>query len=161
MGLGAGLAMGIVVSALIQCLRAHRIATKIHATAGAVLALLVLTTAVLACRGSQYERTILLDAIPPAAEGSEVIARVEILEVDIRELPGLRPFHVARARVLQSVRGTAEGQIVEIYAEPDSCGGGLDQRAVGRKGFIAGHFQQIADEPFFNGSWTYGQIGKF
>ena len=104
---------------------------------------------------------ILLDAIPPAAEGSEVKARVEILEVRIRELPGLRPFHVARARVLQSVRGTADGQIVEIYAEPTSCGGGLDQSAVGRTGFIAGRFQPIAGETFFSGSWTYGQIGKF
>jgi hypothetical protein len=53
-----------------------------------------------------------------------------------------------------------DGQIVEIYAEPASCGGGYDQREVGRKGFIARRFQQIADEPFFNGSWTHGQIGK-
>jgi hypothetical protein len=35
------------------------------------------------------------------------------------------------------------------------------QRAVGNKGFIAGRFNQIADQTFFNGSWTYGQIGKF
>lgn len=95
-----------------------RIAT---AAAGAALALLVFTAPVLACRGSH--RTILLDAIPPAAEGSEVIAKVEILEVHIRELPGLLPFHAARARVLQSVRGTADGQIVQIHAEPTSCGG--------------------------------------
>src|SRR4051794_21910825 len=103
-----------------------------------MLALLVLTAPVLACRSPQSNRTILLDAIPPAAEGSEVKAMVEILEVLIRELPGLRPFHAARARVLQSVRGTADGQIVEIHAEPTSCGGGLDHRDVGRKGFIAG-----------------------
>jgi hypothetical protein len=138
-----------------------RIATEARAAAGAVLALLVLTAPVLACRGPQYHRTILLDAIPPAAEGSEVIAKVEVLEVNIRELPGLRPFHAARARVLQSVRGTADGQIVEIYAEPTSCGGGLDQREVGLKGFIAGRFHKIADETFFMGSWTWGQIGKF
>jgi hypothetical protein len=136
-----------------------RIATKVCAAVGTVLALLVLTAPVLACRGPI--QTILLDAIPPVAEGSEVIARVEILEVRIRELPGLRPFHAARARVLQSVRGTADGQIVEIYAEPTSCGGGLDHRDVGRKGFIAGRFQPIAGETFFSGSWTYGQIGKF
>jgi hypothetical protein len=42
-----------------------------------------------------------------------------------------------------------------------SCGGGLDQRAVGRKAFIAGRFQQIADETFFDGRWTSAQIGKF
>ena len=135
------------------------IATKVCAAVGAVLALLVLTAPVLACRGPQYHQTILLDAIPPVAEGSEVKARVEILEVRIRELPGLRPFHVARARVLQSVRGTADGQIVEIYAEPTSCGGGLDQRAVGRKGFIAGRFRTIADQVFFRGSWTRDGLG--
>jgi len=137
------------------------IATKVCAAAGAVLALLVLTAPVLACRSFLNHQTILLDAIPPVAEGSEVIARVEILEVHIRELPGLRPFPVARARVLQAVRGTADGQIVEIYAQPTSCGGGLDQRAVGNEGFIAGRFHQIADETFFRGSWSYGQIGKF
>jgi hypothetical protein len=48
--------------------------------------LLILTAPALACRGYQYERVILLDAIPPAAEGSEVIAKVEILAVDVREL---------------------------------------------------------------------------
>ena len=131
------------------------IATKVCAAAGAVIALVTLTAPVLACRGPQYHQTILLDAIPPAAEGSEVIARVEILEVHIRELPGLRPFPVARARVLQSVRGTADEQIVEIYAQP------INQSAVGRKGFIAGRFHPIAKETFFSGNWTYGQIGKF
>ena len=87
-------------------------------------------------------------------EESVVIARVEILEVHIRELPGLRSFHVVRARVVQSVRGTADRQIVEIYAEPTSCGGGLDQRAVGRKGFIGGRFHPIADETFFERAGT-------
>ena len=158
---GAGLAMGTLVSPLIQRFHAHRTTAKFRATAGAVLALLAVGSPVLACRGPQFERTILLEAVPPAAEESEVIARVEVLEVHIRELPGLLPFHVARARILQSVRGTADGQIVEIYAERTSCGGGLDQRDVGRKGFIAGRFQQIASETFFNGSWTNLQIGKF
>ena len=152
MALGAGLATGI---------HTHWIATKVYAAAGAVLALLVLTAPVLACRGPQYHQTILLDAIPPAAERSEVIARVEILEVHIRELPGLRPFPAARARVLESVRGTTDEQIVEIYALESSCGGGLDQRAVGRKGFVAGRFQKIGDQVFFDGRWTYEQIGKF
>jgi hypothetical protein len=134
---------------------------NVSVAGGAILALLILNAPALACRGPQSNRTILLEAIPPAAEGSEVKAKVEILEVLIRELPGLRRFHTARARVLQSVRGTADGQIVEIYTEPTSCGGGLDYRDVGRKGFIAGRFQPIAGEIFFSGSWTYGQIGKF
>ncbi|WP_213291261.1 hypothetical protein, partial [Bradyrhizobium sp. sGM-13] len=60
------------------------IATNVCAAAGAGLGLLVLTAPVLACRGPQNHRTILLDAIPPAAEGSEVIARVEIIGVHIR-----------------------------------------------------------------------------
>ncbi|MCP3372631.1 hypothetical protein [Bradyrhizobium cajani] len=128
--------------------------------ASILLALLVTNAPALACRGWIYERTILLDAIPPVAKESEVVARVEILEVHIRELPGLRPFHVARARVLQSVRGTSDGQTVDIYAEPSSCGGGLNQNDVGRKGFIAGRFQPIADQTFFSGSWAYGQIGQ-
>jgi hypothetical protein len=93
-------------------------------------------------------------------KGSEVVARVEILKVHIREFPGLLPFQAARARVLQSVRDTADGQIIEIYASPSSCGGGLDQSDVGRVAFIAGSFQQIDDEPFFNGRWSNRQIGK-
>jgi hypothetical protein len=138
-----------------------RIATKACAAAGAALALLVLTAPALACRGPLYHERILLDEIPPAAEGSEVIARVEILEVRTRELPGLLPFRAARARVLQSVRGTADGQIVEIYAMPTSCGSGVGQLDVGLKGFIAGGFQKIANEPFFMGHWNNMQIGKF
>jgi hypothetical protein len=84
------------------------LAVSIRMAAGAILTLLVLAAPVLACRGAKNHK-ILLDAIPPAADRSEVIARVEIVEVQIRELPGLRPFHVARARVLQSIRGTADG----------------------------------------------------
>jgi hypothetical protein len=85
---------------------------------------------------------------------------VACLDVQIRERPGLRPFPVARARVLQSIRGTAEGQIVEIYAPETSCGGGLDHRSVGSQGFIAGRFRQIAGETLFSGTWTNRQIGK-
>ena len=130
------------------------LAVSIRTAAGAALALLVLTAPVIACRGALYHK-ILLDAVPPAAEGSEVIAKVEIVEVQIRELPGLRPFHVARARVLQSIRGTADGQIVQIDAEGTTCGGRLDQSAVGRRGFIAGHFHPIADETLFIGIWRF------
>ncbi|QQO12620.1 hypothetical protein JJB99_24575 [Bradyrhizobium diazoefficiens] len=128
--------------------------------AGILFALLATDAPAFACRGWINERTILLDAVPPVAKESEVIARVEILEVHVRELPGLRPFHVARARVLQSVRGASDGQTVDIYAERSSCGGGLNQSDVGRTGFIAGRFQPIAGETFFSGSWAYGQIGK-
>ena len=130
------------------------LAVSIRVAAGAILALLVLTAPVLACRGTKHHK-ILLDAVPPAAEGSEVIAMVEIVEVQIRALPGLRPFHVARARVLQSIRGTVDGQIVQIDAEGTTCGGGLDQSAVGRKGFIAGRFHPIADETVFIGIWGF------
>jgi hypothetical protein len=136
------------------------IATKVCVAAGAVVALAALTAPVLACRGFFSEQVILLDAIPPVAENSEVIAKVEILDVQIRERPGLRPFPVARARVLQSIRGTADGQIVEIYAPETSCGGGLDHRSVGSQGFIAGRFRQIAGETLFSGTWTNRQIGK-
>lgn len=138
-----------------------RNATRTGAAASAVLALVVLPTPVLACRGPQYQQAILLDAIPPAAESSEVIAKVEILQVQIRRLPALRPFNVAHARILHSVRGAADGQIIEIYAQPTSCGGGLDQRAVGRQGFIAGRFQLIADQAFFMGRWTEHQLRRF
>ena len=151
--------MGFLMSVLIQCLGAHRIATSFYAAAGAVLALFVLTSPVLACRGLEYHERILLDAIPPAAEGSEVIARVEILDVQIRELRGLRPFHVAHARVLQSVRGIAGEHSIEIWAEPTSCGGGINQAAVGRTGYIAGRFQKITDDLFlFHGVWSNAQI---
>lgn len=136
------------------------IAAKIWAAAGAALALAALTAPVLACRSFLDERVILLDAIPLAAENSEVIAKVEVLDVQMRERPGLRPFPVARARVLQSIRGTADGQIIEIYAQETSCRGGLDHHAVGLQGFIAGRYHQIAGETLFIGTWTHGQIGK-
>jgi hypothetical protein len=81
------------------------LAVSIRTAAGAALALLVLTAPVIACRGALYHK-ILLDAVPPAAEGSEVIAKVEIVEVQIRELPGLRPVHAScnQSEVLQTDR---------------------------------------------------------
>jgi hypothetical protein len=117
------------------------------------LALLVFTTPVSACRFLHKAPSILLEAIPTAAEKSEVIAKVEILEVSYSDIPGYRSFSVARALVTQAVRGTENGQIVEINAEGDSCGGGLDPRSVGRSGFIAGHFYRLANKTFFIGGW--------
>jgi hypothetical protein len=144
-----------------QQTRLNWIAPKVCAAVGAAIALAALTTPVMACRGLPFERRILLDAIPPAAEKSEVIARVEILDVHIRQLPELRAFTVARARILQSIRGTTDGQIIEIFAQASSCGGGLDHSTVGHQGFIAGRFYQYAGETFFRGSWNNLQIGKF
>ncbi|WP_144441155.1 hypothetical protein [Bradyrhizobium sp. CCGE-LA001] len=128
--------------------------------AATVIAVLVTTFPAVACRGRQFEHRILLDAIPPAVESSEVIAKVEIVEVNIHRIPGMYPFRVARGRVLQSIRGPSDGQLVEIYAEGDSCGGWLDQRAVGRMGFIAGRFRKIGSQLLFEGSWTDRQLGK-
>src|SRR4051812_9313631 len=104
---------------------------------GAVLALAAVAAPVLACQGFSSHQTILLGAVPPVAESSEVVARVEIIGVRLRQSPERRAIHVARARVLKSIQGTADGQIIEIYAEPSSCGGGLDHNDVGREGFIA------------------------
>jgi hypothetical protein len=120
----------------------------------ALPALLGLTAPASACRSVRTKvPMILLEAIPPAADESEVIAKVEILEVTYSDIPGYRSFPVARALVVQSVRGTEDGQIIEINAEGTSCGGGLDPRSVGREGFIAGHFYRFADKIFFAGRW--------
>ena len=92
---------------------------------------------------------ILLDAIPSVAEGSEVIAKVKILEVDLQRHAGAGAsvYSCGSCLVVQSIRGADEGQIIEIYAEPTSCGGGLDPRSAGRTGFIAG------DKTLFSGRW--------
>src|SRR4029078_5102689 len=121
------------------------IADKVCAVAGAALALAALAAPVLACQGPQFAPTVLLGVIPPAAEDSEVIAKVEIGDVHIRQPAGKRAIRVARARVLRAFRGTADGQIVEISAEGTSCGGGLGRDDVGREGFIAGRFVQFAN----------------
>jgi hypothetical protein len=127
--------------------------TTVYAAMGAALTLLSLTAPVYACRSPATKTpAILLEAIPTAAEKSEVIAKVEILEVSYSDIPGYHSFPVARALVIQSVRGTEDGQIIEINAEGD-CGGDLDPRSVGRSGFIAGHFYRLADRTFFIGSW--------
>lgn len=132
------------------------ILTTAYIATGVILVLISLTAPVLACRSwsKTYQPAILLEAIPPAAEKSEVIAKVEILEVTYSDIPGYRSFPVARALVVQSVRGTEDGQIIEINAEENnSCGGGLDPRSVGRTGFIAGQFYRLADKTFFSGRW--------
>jgi len=136
------------------------IVLKVCAAAGAVLALAALAVPAQACAGPQFALTILLGAIPPAAEDSEVIARVEIVDVYILQPPGLRAFPVARARVLQSIRGVADGQIVEIEAGDTSCGGGLSRDDVWRQGFIAGRFTQFHNGPLlFTGRWHQSMVG--
>jgi hypothetical protein len=128
-------------------------ATTIYAAMGAALTVLGLTAPVYACRNPHTKvAAILLEAIPTAAEKSEVIAKVEILEVSYSDIPGYHSFPVARALVIQSIRGTEDGQIIEINAEGD-CGNSLDPRSVGRSGFIAGHFFRLANKTFFIGSW--------
>ena len=130
---------------------------KVCVAAGALIALTALASPARACQGPQFHLTILLGAIPPVAEDSEVIAWVEIVDVHSRQPPGLRAFPVARARVLKSIRGVADGQIVEIYAGGTSCGGGLSRDDVAREGFIAGRFTQFYNgPPLFSGMWSEG-----
>jgi hypothetical protein len=136
------------------------IVLKVCTAAGAALALAVLNAPVWACPGHGYHLTILLGAIPAAAEDSEVLAKVEIIDVQTRQRPGVYPLPVARARVLKSIRGVADGQIVEIEAEDSSCGGGLRRDDVWRQGFIAGRFTQIANETLFTGKWNAARIGS-
>lgn len=134
---------------------------KICAVAGAALALAALAAPAQACLGPQFEQTILIGAVPPVAENSEVIARVEIVDVHLRQSPGLRAVHVARALVLKPIRGVADGQIVEIYAQESSCGGGLGRDDIGRQGFIAGRFIPSVTGTLFYGSWNEAQFGPY
>lgn len=113
----------------------------------AVLSLIYLNGPASACRGPQFEHYILLDATPLAAESAPVIAKVEILGV---EKTG-QWTSVARGRVLEAVKGVEAGQIISIAAVQTSCGGGMDQRAAGRRGFIAG---AIGESGLFRGTWS-------
>jgi hypothetical protein len=137
------------------------IARKICAVASVAFALASLAAPALACLGLSFEQSVLLGAVPPAAKDSEVIARVEIVDVRVLQRPGQRAFPVARARVLQSIRGVTDRQIVEIEASESSCGGGLSREDVWRQGFIAGRFVQFfQNEPrLFTGRWNEQQAG--
>ena len=138
------------------------IAHKVCVAAGASLALAILTASVRACPSPDAHLTILLSAIPAAADDSEVLAKVEIVDVQTRQPPGVQhPFPVARARVLKSIRGVGYRQIVEIEASNTSCGGGLGRNDIGRQGFIAGRFTQIANETLFTGRWSKSRIDGY
>jgi hypothetical protein len=138
----------------------RRIVLKVCTAVGAALALAVLNAPVWACPGPGWHLTILLGAIPAAAEDSEVLAKVEIIDVQTRQRPGMQyRFTVARARFLKSIRGVAYRQMVEIEASNSSCGGGLGRNDIGRQGFIAGRFTQIANETLFTGKWSVYRIG--
>lgn len=140
-------------ASLLNDLRGRR--TIACAAIGAVLGLLSFTSPVSACRSHKPLRKILLDVIPPAAEKSEVVAKVEILGMSfVRDNPRMTPLTTALARVTEPVRGTETGQIIEIFAQPSSCGDGyLGQHPVGSRGFIAGHFYRVGDKTLFEGRW--------
>lgn len=106
-----------------------------------------------ACRGAVFEHYILMERVPPAAEGSSVVAKVEILEV---EKTG-QWRSVARARVLAPTKGVEFGQIINISAGQTSCGGGMDQRHVGLQGFVAGEIDPSSG--LFHGTWTDRRLG--
>jgi hypothetical protein len=129
------------------------IAAKVCAVVGPALALASLAAPARACSIPSFDH-ILLGAVPPVAEDSKIIAKVEIIDVYRRQA-----VTVARARVLQSIRGVADGQIVEIYAEGSSCGGGLSREDVWRQGFIAGRYYNFTIGLLFGGSWRQSTVG--
>lgn len=112
-----------------------------------------------ACRGVQFHQVVLLPAIPPVAQDSPVIARIEILRIERDKPAGSLPNferETAIAKVLESIRGVEVDEIIRIPANETSCGGGIKSGDVGRAAYVAG---QIGEAGFFNGTWTIGQIG--
>lgn len=112
-----------------------------------------------ACRGVQFHQVVLLPAIPPVAQDSPVIARIEILRIERDKPAGSLPNFeraTAIARVLESIRGVEVDEIIRIPANETGCGGGIKSGEIGRKAFIAG---KLGESGFFKGRWTIGQIG--
>ncbi|MGE7469180.1 hypothetical protein ACQKLX_07055 [Bosea sp. NPDC003192] len=112
-----------------------------------------------ACRGAQFHQVVLLPAIPPIAQNSPVIARVEILRIDRDKLAGSPPNFeraTAIAKVLEGIRGVETNETIRIPADRTSCGGGVNGGNIGRSAYVAGKFTESG---LFDGTWTLGQIG--
>lgn len=87
-----------------------------------------------ACVGEEWDHYILMPKVPPAAEGSSIIASVQILGVEKLN----RWLSIARGRVLMPVKGVGIGEVISILAWETSCGGGMNDWHVGREGFVVG-----------------------
>lgn len=118
------------------CALGHSIVGQPRTTvllATAILA--VLASGASACKGPHW--SVLLDKVPPRRESSPVIARVVIDSIRPRPSADF-PRTLGIARVLNAIKGVHVGQVLKIDATATSCGGGLDDRDVGKQGFIAG-----------------------
>lgn len=112
-----------------------------------------------ACRGEHSHQVVLLPAIPPVAQDSPVIARVEILHIE-RDKPADSPPNFERktaiAKVLEGIRGVEANEIVRIPANGTSCGGGIGTSDVGRAAYVAGNFSKSG---VLDATWTLSRIG--
>lgn len=94
----------------------------------------------------------LTDVLLPQALESPVVAKVRIVDVEMRLQPrsmdlndrALLPF-IARALVLEAIKGTTTGAIVAVHVARGPCGGGLESSQPGQEGFIAGEFRARFD----------------
>jgi hypothetical protein len=106
----------------------------------------------------------LLESIPPAAQDSPVIARVEMLRIEEYLSKGGFGTPVAIARVIEAIRGVEVGETIKIYAIQTSCRGGVSPEEIGKVGYIAGQFSDFSGQGLghlFHGEWTLKQQGLF
>jgi hypothetical protein len=105
-----------------------------------------------------WHQTVLLKHLPPVAAAAPVVAKVEVFRIETREEPGLVPFRVALARVIEPIKSVVEGQVIAIHATGTSCGGSVTERDLGRQAYIAG---DIYDRGYFRGRWSAKTLGAF
>lgn len=105
-----------------------------------VLTMALLPDASLACRAVRPDKAVLLDTVPAEAQGSPVIARVVLTEVYQVGDGGAWWENHARARVIEAIKGTEVGQVIQIQSSPWPCHSTLDLQDTGKEGFVAGEF---------------------
>jgi hypothetical protein len=117
-----------------------------------VFVLAITAAPALACRGGWFETRVLLDSIPPAAANSPILAKVEITGYE----PWVGgPKRVARARVIEAIKGTKAGHFLLLPAgRQHSCGGGVPEAAMGTQAYIAGELKG----GIFRGEWSEYRI---
>lgn len=104
---------------------------------------------------------ILVNKIIPDFQSEPIIAKVEVMKIITKvTIVNSRNYKLinAEAKVVEAIKGSEVGQIISIRANPSLCGGGLNEKDVGKQGFIAG---LIVEGLFTSGIWTNEIVEKY